>query len=115
MRAAGRFPEAAEAYRRLEVTLPDSAEAHASLVSLGDLELSQLGDAAAALGAFDAYLIKGGTLSQEAEFGRIGALRSLGRSAEEKQAIEGFLAQHPETLHADILRGRLRSLLGDAH
>jgi tetratricopeptide (TPR) repeat protein len=114
LRAAGSFHEAADTYRRLRTAFPESAEAHVSLVSLGDLELSQLGDAEAALRTFDAYLVKGGDLSEEAEFGRILALRSLGRDATERESIAAFLLRYPSTLHKDVLHARLRVLGGGA-
>jgi hypothetical protein len=112
LRASGEFREAAEAYRRLESAYPESAEAHASLVSLGDLLVAQLADPAGGLKAFDAYLASGGVLAEEAAFGRIGALRALGREGEEREAVVSFLARYPGTLHDDALRARLRALGG---
>jgi len=44
-------------------------------VSSNPLHLSQLGDAAGALKTFDAYLVAGGDLSEEAEFGRMSMTR----------------------------------------
>jgi hypothetical protein len=112
LRAAGSYEQAAETYRHLATAFPGSTEAHVSLVSLGDLELSQLGDAEAALRTFDAYLVAGGDLSEEAEFGRIQALRSLGQESTERDSIVAFLRRYPSTLHKDVLQARLR-LLGD--
>jgi hypothetical protein len=111
LRSLGKLRESAEAYGQLEATYSDSAEAHAALVSLGDLELS-LGDGAAALEAYDAYVAKGGALAEEAGFGRIEALRLLGKASEERRAIASFLKSYPSTLHAEALRARATALGG---
>jgi hypothetical protein len=80
-------------------------------VALGGLLLSELNDPAGALTAFDAYLSEHkGALAQEAEFGRIRALRALGRYESEKAAIQSFLVAHPEGPDAQVLRRRLESM-----
>lgn len=107
LRGEGRYAEARDTYLELEAAHPSSAEAHAAFVSLGDIELSQLGDAASALRAFEAYLSTGGVLSEEASFGRIRALEALGRGAEARAAIDAFLAEFPASLHAPGLRRQL--------
>lgn len=109
LRAGGRSAEAATAYRRLLAAYPRSDEARASLVSLGELLLSELGDPAAALRAFDSYLKAGGGLAQEARYGRVRALARLGRRAEERAAIEQFLLDYPRSVQATSLRARLAS------
>jgi hypothetical protein len=63
---------------------PASTEAHIALVALGELELDRAPDRALAL--FDRYLLRGGTLSEEALAGRVRALEALGRPAEAAQA-----------------------------
>ncbi len=114
LRGRGRFSEAAQVYGKLVAAHPGSQEARAALVSLGDLQLSRLHNAAAALGSFDSYLAGGDrALQQEAEYGRIRALRALGRAAEEQSAIERLLARYPSGIHADSMRSRLQSLKGD--
>src|SRR5690606_18394806 len=62
-RASGRAVDAAAAYRELLARHPRSAEARAALVSLGEIELTQLRDPKAALAAFEAYLRHGGALT----------------------------------------------------
>jgi tetratricopeptide (TPR) repeat protein len=106
-RAAGRYGEAAGTYRRLLSLYPRSDQARAALVSLGELELSQLGNADSALASFDAYLRGGGALAQEARYGRIRALRKLGRLGDERSAIEAFLRDYPRSVQATALRARL--------
>ena len=78
LRSAGRSADAAGAYRRLLSVYPRSDEARASLVSLGELLLSELGDPGGALRSFDSYLKTGGALTPEARYGRIRALGKLG-------------------------------------
>ncbi len=115
LRRKGRFAEAAQAYRRLLSQHAGSAEARAALVSLGDLQLSRLQQADAALSSFEAYLKSGDrALVQEAEYGRIRALRALGRAEEERRAIEQLLVRRPSGVHAESMRARLRSLQGNA-
>ena len=110
LRAEGQFARAASIYRRLQSQFPGSGEARASLVSFGDLQLSRLGDAAGALRSFEAYLRGGGALSREASYGRVRALRALGRTADERAAIEQMLEQSPSGLYAASLRKRLKEL-----
>jgi ferric-dicitrate binding protein FerR (iron transport regulator) len=111
LRTQGAFREAADAYRAAYASDPHGAEGRTALVALGGLLLSELNDPAGALAAFDGYLSerKGG-LAQEAEFGRIRALRALGRYESEKAAIQSFLVAHPEGPDAQVLRRRLESM-----
>ena len=88
----GAFAGAAQAYESAFEASPASPEGRAALVSLGDLRLSELHDPRGALSAFDAYLAGGGVLAAEAEFGRIGALRALGRHDEEWAAARALSA-----------------------
>jgi hypothetical protein len=86
---------------------PRSDEARVSWVSLGELELSELGQPAQALRSFESYLRLGGPLTREARFGKIRALQSLSRGDEEKEAILGFLRDYPKSVQAASLRRRL--------
>jgi tetratricopeptide (TPR) repeat protein len=106
-RANGRYGEAAGTYRKLLALHPRSDQARAALVSLGELQLSQLDNAEAALASFDAYLKSGGPLAQEARYGRIRSLRKLGRLGDERGAIEDFLRDYPRSVQAAALRARL--------
>jgi outer membrane protein assembly factor BamD (BamD/ComL family) len=115
LRSAGKFKEAVGVYRRLEANYRGSREAITALVSLGDLQLSRLHDSAGALQAFDAYLASGDKLLwREAQYGRIQALRSLGRNNDERRAIEEFLKRYPTGVQKDPLRARLQELGGGA-
>ncbi len=96
---AGDMAGATAAYRALVARYPGSGEARAALISLGQLALAG-GRAGEALSDFDRYLASGGPLSTEARVGRIGALRALGRTSEERAAIEDFLARSGSSVHA---------------
>jgi ferric-dicitrate binding protein FerR (iron transport regulator) len=110
LRARGEFRRAAEVYRKIHEANAGSAVGGTALVSLGELSLSSLGDAAGALAAFDAYLTTGGALSQEAAFGRARALRALNRTADERLAIEQFLVRYPDGAQSRALRQRLDAM-----
>lgn len=114
LRASGRFRESADAYRALQAAHPRSAEARTALVSLGELQMAQLGDPAGALRSFESYLAGGGPLSQEAAYGKIRALRALGRAGDERRAIASFLGAYPASAQERWLRARLGELEGDA-
>jgi ferric-dicitrate binding protein FerR (iron transport regulator) len=95
LRRSGRYGEAAAAYQQLIGAHPGSAEARAALVSLGELQISALGQPAAALRSFESYLAGGGPLTQEARYGRIRALRQLGRAGEARDAAQQFVRDYP--------------------
>lgn len=108
LRAAGRYAEAANRYQWVLNAHRGSAEARAALISLGELQLSQLGRPAAALRSFDAYLSGGGALVQEARYGRIRALRQLGRTEQARREGEQFVRDYPGSAQATSLRERNR-------
>jgi hypothetical protein len=109
LRASGDFRRAAEVYRKIHAANPQSPSGRAALVSLGELRLS-LNDAKGALSAFDSYLARGGALAQEALFGRARALRTLNRPADERAAIDRFLAAYPDAPQSRVLRSRLAAM-----
>jgi tetratricopeptide (TPR) repeat protein len=107
----GRYEDAVSSYSSILTAHPQSEAAHTVLVSLGQLQLLQLGQPARALGSFDAYLAAGGgPLAEEARAARIRALRALSRSADEANAIEEFLTKHPRSFETEALRSRLTAL-----
>jgi hypothetical protein len=106
LRASGDLRGAADVYRKIHAAAPQSPSGRAALVSLGELQLT-LRDPQGALSSFDAYLAGGGALAQEASYGRVRALRALNRGAEERRAIERFLATYPQAPQSRILRARL--------
>jgi hypothetical protein len=107
LRAGGHYRDAHGAYQRLLREYGGSAEARVALVSLGELQLSQLGDAGAALRSFEAYLRGGGALRQEASYGRIRALRRLGKLREAEAATAAFISKYPRSVQAATLRKEL--------
>jgi tetratricopeptide (TPR) repeat protein len=107
LRATGRAADAAQAYRHLIASWPRSAEARVGLISLGELELSELSEPAAALRDFSTYLNGRGSLEPEARYGRIRALGRLGRRAEELSEAREFVRNYPSSPQASDLRARL--------
>ena len=106
---AGHPAEALRVYRRIERDFATSPEATMVLVTIGKLEMRQ-GLPARALAAFDGYLRRGGPLSPEAYKGRIDALHALGKTAEERLAIETYLAKYPDGFDREALKKRLALL-----
>jgi hypothetical protein len=105
-RGAGDPKGAIAAYEGLVEHYPTAAAARTAMVTLGQLHLD-VGQPAAALKWFDRYLAKkGGPLAEDAAYGRIRALRALGRGAEEEKAIAAFLAAYPASSYAAKLRTR---------
>jgi outer membrane protein assembly factor BamD (BamD/ComL family) len=104
-RAAREFEAAARTYEELIRAYPSSAKARATHVSLAQLYQGPLDDPANALVHFDRYLERGGPLAEEAHYGKIKALRSLGRSEAAQVEIDDFLRTYPESVHVDALRG----------
>ncbi len=108
LRRSGRYAESADAYQRLRTIWPHSPEATAALLSLADLKLT-LGEPASALRLFDGYLASRGPLSQEAHYGRIRALRNLGRTNEAQDATTEFVRAYPDSAQAQTLRAKTQT------
>lgn len=109
-RQAKNDAEAVRLYRELIRRHPDSREAKASRVVLGQLLLDKTAPEQA-LAEFDGYLERGktGTVTEEALVGRALALQKLGRHAEERATWRELLAKFPGSVHAARARERLRS------
>lgn len=103
-RAARDFAAAARTYEQLIRAHPNSPKVRATLVSLAQLYQGPLDDPAKALRHFDRYLERGGPLAEEAHYGKIRALRSLGRAGEAKTEVDAFLRTYPDSAYADALR-----------
>jgi TolA-binding protein len=103
LRTTGDLDGAARAYGELIAAQPKSAIAAAASVSLGEIQLER-GRASDALVAFDRYLRHGGALAEDASYGRIRALRALGRTADVERATAEFLARYPASAYAGKLR-----------
>ncbi len=109
-RMARDYEETARLYRELLERYPDSPEAANVPVRLGDL-LASTGDHQGALAAYELYLDRGAKqLAPEAEYGRIQALRALGRKADERAAIEAFVHARPDDYRSIELEARLAEL-----
>jgi ferric-dicitrate binding protein FerR (iron transport regulator) len=96
-------------YQRLRASFPASPEAFTVLVTMGQIELD-LKSPARALATFDAYLRRGGPLAPEALAGKIRSLRALGKTGEERAAIEEYLSRYPGGFDAPALKKRIDAL-----
>lgn len=107
LRARGLFTRAAAVYRSVYARSPRSESGRAALMALASLQLSSLNDPAAALASFETYLASGnGPLRQQAAYGKIRALRRLGRTAEELRATQSFIERYPNAPEARLLKER---------
>jgi tetratricopeptide (TPR) repeat protein len=104
LRSSGDLDGAARAYAKLIDAHRGSTVAHTAQVSLGEIHLER-GRPKPALAAFDRYLRRGGALAEEASFGRIRALRALGRDAAAREAAADFERRFPGSAYAAKLRG----------
>lgn len=109
--ARGKARQALSLYEQLRSTHPASAEARTVLVTMGKLELD-LGHPGRALDRFEGYLRGGGPLAPEALAGKARALRALGRTGEERRAIQQYLGAHPDGFETPLFTKRLRELGG---
>ena len=103
---------AARIYRKLGHLYPESDETKASLISLGEIQLSKLGDPTAAIDCFDRYLqvVDKGPLAQEALLGKARAYRALNKKDAERETLELFLRRFPEAIHLTQVKRRIADL-----
>jgi len=110
-RSQKQYAQALKSYQSLFRLYPTSKEASLARVSAAQLMLSQ-GQPGPALAAFEAYERSGGgALAQEAHYGKIQALRALGRAEQERVEIRRFLELYPSSLQSASLRRRLGEVL----
>ncbi len=106
--ASGRYADAAALCLTLIRTAPDSASAREALLLRGELLSERLGHARQALEYFERYLRTGGGPDEaRARYGRILALRRMGREVEERAATQEFLFSHADAPQAEALKGAL--------
>lgn len=111
-RAAHKWRAAAATFSELIRRYPASGRARTARVSLGLILLDRLGNAQGALTQFSAYLAgnRVGALAPEASYGRIRALRRLGRRTAEIRALKSFLRLYPRSIQVKNARRRLTQL-----
>ncbi len=108
-RKAGKYSFAAETYRELIAQYPRSEAAKNALVSLGQLELVELGRPRKALTYFEKYLSRApkGFLAEEARLGQVRACDRLGKYNDVERAASDYLKTHPGGYAgAEVLRRR---------
>ena len=103
---------AADAYKKITILYPGSPEAVTVLVPLADIQLDHLKAPEKSLQNFERYLKKrpGGSLAKEALYGKILALRKLGRKNKEINALKQFLKLYPDSLEAPKAEKRLKAI-----
>lgn len=105
-RRSGDSAGAVALYTEVATRFPGSAEANLAELSLAKLFFAS-GDAERALGYFRRAGASGGVLGSEALWGESEALRALGRTGEERDALERLLKRYPSGAYAKAARKRL--------
>ncbi len=88
---------AASAFSVLESAFAQSDEAQLGRLTHADLALGALHDPSAALILFNDYLSLGGKLNEQAAYGRIRALRAVGKTSEAAAELNQFRLSFPES------------------
>lgn len=94
------------AYTELIRRFPKTGEARAARVALGRIRL-EAGRSKSALQLFDGYLRVGGSLAEEAAWGRIQALHRLGRTEALRTAVAGFERKFPRSVYRKRAQERI--------
>jgi hypothetical protein len=111
-RTARHWADASRAFVDLGRRYPGTREEIVGRALYGQLLLDHLGEPRRALTMFERYLAveRSGALAEEARLGRAQALRTLGRSGEERSAWRELLREHPGSVHVTAARTRLAAL-----
>jgi hypothetical protein len=111
-RAAHRWREADALYARVARGEPGGLAVQTALVAAGSLRLEHLGDPGGAAQRFRAALAGGSraALAEDARWGLAEAARATGDAAEERRALDEFLAHHASSPRAPRARVRRAEL-----
>lgn len=102
-RSRAAYRAAAQHYEQLIRSYPQSAEASPARVGLAEVRLAHLGDARGALALYEQYLASGGRLAREAHYGKIQALRALGRAQDARAEAVLFSKRYPKSAYTRSL------------
>jgi tetratricopeptide (TPR) repeat protein len=110
LRAARRWKQADEAYGAAAQKAVNDDAAYVAFVASAGVRLEHLSDARGALARYRAALKASpqGALDEEIRFGIADAYRALGDSAREREALQAFLRDHPQSPLVEQVRARLR-------
>jgi hypothetical protein len=111
-RAAHRWREADALYARVARGEPGRLAVQTALVASGSIRLEHLGDPGGAAQRFRAALAGGSraALAEDARWGLAEAARATGEAAEERRALDEFLAHHAGSPRAPRARARRAEL-----
>jgi TolA-binding protein len=114
LRAGARWIELVEVYRDVVRLYPRSAEAQTCFVLMGNVQLKQVRNYAAALKSYKSYLTRSpdGSLAEEADWGVAVAYRKLGQREQERAALTRFAKRHPGSPFAPVVEERLIEITG---
>jgi hypothetical protein len=112
LRAQRRWTESLALYERVRRDYPGSLQAYSGGVSAAYLRLDHAGDARGALILFQTLSRErpGGSLSEEIDWGIARAYRALGDPDGERQALQAFAANYPDSPRIGALEIRMREL-----
>lgn len=112
LRARREWRAAAQTYERIVARDDASDERYVAVVALASLQLEHLDRPRSARRLYQTALRlrPTGALSEEASYGVASTYRVEGRDAEERRALEAYLAAHPSGLLVAQARARLASL-----
>jgi len=94
---------------RLQKLFPSSSEAQVARIMLAAEHLRS-GAPGRALAQYNAYLKRGGTMSEEALAGRARALGQLGQAKAELKAWQVFSERYPQSVHSSRANQRISQL-----
>jgi TolA-binding protein len=106
----GEQQRAVSSFLELQQRFAGSSQAQVSRVLLGRLFLEELNQPSAALLQFEGYLERPGENRPEALLGRARALRALGRTQEEVEALRALVDGYPGSLYVAPAQKRLRAI-----
>jgi tetratricopeptide (TPR) repeat protein len=110
LRAARRWKQADDAYGAAAQEAISDEAAYVAFVASAGVRLEHLNDARGALARYRAALKASphGALDEEIRFGIADAYRALGDAAREREALQTFLRDHPQSPLTEQARARLR-------
>jgi hypothetical protein len=105
LRSARRWAEAERAYLEVGRSFPTTSAARIGAMSAGEIRLDHLRDPEGALVLF--RRVRGGVLGAQSLFAQARAYRTLGRTSDERRALEALVRDYGGTATGEAARRRL--------